>query len=76
MIEARLAVEKGSLRDQSEHWGEYRFLSLPSPGDRVMVERDGTMQYLTVICVHHAPVPLTETAPPGAQVVAKWTGAA
>lgn len=72
---ARLLVERGSLRDQSEDWGEHRFLALPSPGDRLAVQRGGENQYLTVICAHHQAVPVQGEGEPSAQVVAKWTGA-
>lgn len=75
MAQARLLVERGSLKDQSEDWGDYRFLSLPSPGDRVTVDRGGTVNYLTVICAHHAPSPAEQSErEPSATVVAKWTG--
>jgi hypothetical protein len=73
MISARLVVERGSLRDQSEDWGEYQFLQLPAPADRVTVTRGNVTEYLTVICVHHAPKASGE-AGPTAEVVAKWTG--
>ncbi len=73
MIMAQLLVERGALRDRSEDWGEFEFLALPSPGDRVKVDREEQTNYLTVICVHHAPgAPGTGAA--SAQVVAKWTG--
>jgi hypothetical protein len=76
MIEARLLVERGTLRDQSEDWGAYNFLGLPSPADRVAVHRGNETHYLTVICVHHAPVAARDGGMgPTAQVVAKWTGA-
>lgn len=77
MQDARLLVERGSLRAQSEDWGEYRFLSMPSPGDRVAVQREGQSHYLTVLSVHHQPIPVGEagTKEPIADVVAKWTGA-
>jgi len=74
MATARLLVERGSLRDQSEDWGEHDFLQLPSPGDRVAVGRGNEVHYLTVLCVHHQAVPSGAAAAPGAQVVAKWTG--
>lgn len=72
----RLIVERGSFRDQSEDWGDYDSLGLPSPGDRVTVDRDNTVNYLTVLCVHHQPVTERErsAATPTAHVVAKWTG--
>ena len=77
MVSARLLVERGSLRDRSEDWGDYRFLALPSPGDRLTVARDDKTNYLTVLCVHHQPVPGSEGEgpAPSAHVVAKWTGA-
>ena len=75
MIRAKLLVERGSLRDQSEDWGELDFAGLPSPGDRVAAPHDGQLHYLTVICVHHQPV-APGSGEPGAQVVAKWTGSA
>lgn len=73
---ARLLVERGSFRDKSEDWGIFGFASLPSPGDRITVDRDGT-QYLTVLCVHHKPVAQGDdgsSSEPAADVVAKWTG--
>jgi hypothetical protein len=74
MATARLLVERGSLRDQSEDWGEHDFLALPSPGDRIAAPRGNEVHYLTVLCVHHQAVPTGGAARPGAQVVAKWTG--
>jgi hypothetical protein len=76
MATARLLVERGTLRDQTEDWGDYDFLALPSPADRVTVERGNAVNFLTVLCVHHAPAPSGSGAQPGAQVVAKWTGQA
>ena len=74
MATARLLVERGSLRDRSEDWGEHDFLALPSPGDRIAAPRDNEMHYLTVLCVHHQAVPTGAGSAPSAQVVAKWTG--
>ena len=75
MARLRLLVERGSLQDQSEDWGELDFLSLPSPGDRISLARGNETNYLTVLCVHHQPVPAESGGAPGAYVVAKWTGA-
>lgn len=77
MALAQLLVERGSLKDLSEDWGVYRFVALPSPGDRIAVPRDGESQYLTVICVHHLPIAADAGSggEPLASVVAKWTGA-
>lgn len=78
MIEAHLLVERGAIRDTSQDWGLHAFIALPSPGDRVMVLRDGKAHYLTVLCAHHRPVSIGESAAsdekPAAEVVAKWTG--
>jgi hypothetical protein len=76
MHTARLMVEKGSLREPSQDWGTFSFVSLPSPGDRVAAAHEGMMQYLTVICVHHKPMRVGDMArgsEPSADVVAKWT---
>jgi hypothetical protein len=75
MVAAKLLVERGS-KGPSEDWGLYTFLALPSPADRVAVVRDGSENYLTVLCAHHQPSPEGSTAPPTAEVVAKWTGSA
>lgn len=78
---AKLVVERGSIRDQSQDWGDYEFLSLPSPGDRIAAYYDGTTHYLTVICVHHRPKRVDDperrdvAKSPSAEVVAKWTSA-
>ena len=79
MFAARLLVERGSIRDLSQDWGNYAFVSSPSPGDRIAARYDGTIHYLTVISVHHKPVHLDsegegDEASPSADVVAKWTG--
>lgn len=79
MFAARLLVERGSFRDSSQDWGIHAFVSSPSPGDRVAARHDGTTHYLTVISVHHKPVPVsadgkTGDDAPSADVVAKWTG--
>ncbi len=75
MVIAELLVERGSYGDKSQRWGEFRFLGLPSPGDRVAVEYEGTIHYLTVLCVHHRPVAAEKAgSDPFAHVVAKWTG--
>lgn len=81
MPDAKLLVERGSsYKDPSQDWGEFRYTSMPSPGDRLAVLRDGETHYLTVLCVHHAPVALADgsiaTDEPKASVVAKWTGSA
>ena len=75
-VSARLLVERGTLRDRSEDWGELAFLGLPSPGDRIAVEQEGKLNYLTVICVHHRPARPGGEEAVSAEVVAKWTGAA
>lgn len=79
MISAKLLVERGSIHDASQDWGEYSFVALPSPGDRIAAHYSDNMHYMTVICVHHKPVRITDAhapdnAPqPAAHVVAKWT---
>ena len=78
MVVARLLVERGSFREGSQDWGEYEFLALPSPGDRLTISRASSTDYLTVLCVHHKPRPADVAdggaSAVGADVVAKWTG--
>ena len=79
-VEAKLLVERGSYDAPSQEWGEYEFLGLPSPGDRIAARYAGDLHYLTVLCVHHRPVAMQagdsgqETGSPSAEIVAKWTG--
>lgn len=74
MPSGRLLVERGPIRNASEDWGEYAFVSLPSPGDRIAAQYAGTTHYLTVICVHHKPTTVgVNGAVPLADVVTKWT---
>ncbi|MBN9466309.1 hypothetical protein [Brevundimonas sp.] len=75
MVSARLLVERGAMKEPSQDWGIYEFLALPSPADRIAVEYEGKVQYLTVFCVHHQPVRTgSDGAAPKGDVVAKWTG--
>jgi hypothetical protein len=46
---ARFDGGKGFHSGSIEDWGNYAFVSLPSPGDRIAAEYDGTHAYLTVI---------------------------
>jgi hypothetical protein len=74
MVSCQIMVVRGKASN-SEAWGEFDFLALPSPGDRIMIEKDGAENYATVLSVHHYPVPSGEQQTPIAEVVAKWTGA-
>lgn len=78
MFSARLLVERGPARNPSQDWGCHAFVALPSPGDRIAAEHEGSTHYLTVICVHHKPKPIargevTASLEPSADVVTKWT---
>ena len=73
MIKGTISIVRGRA-STSEDWGEFEFLALPSPADRIMVERDGTEQYATVLSVHHRPVPRGGKGKPAVEIVAKWTG--
>lgn len=74
MVSCQIVVVRGKA-SSSEAWGEFDLLALPSPGDRIMIERDGAENYATVLSVHHYPVLSGEGLTPSAEVVAKWTGA-
>lgn len=77
MFIARLLVERGSIHDKSQDWGNYAFVSLPSPGDRIAAYYNDNTHHMTVICVHHRPVRTdaegSQTEGPAADVVTKWT---
>lgn len=79
MITAKLLVERGSIHEVSQDWGDYAFVALPSPGDRIAAHYNGNVHYMTVICVHHKPTPVRDengrepTGIPAAHVVTKWT---
>ncbi len=76
----RLLVERGNYDAPSQDWGEYEFLGLPSPGDRIAARYEDDTHFLTVLCVHHQPVAVQVgersggDRSPRAEVVAKWTG--
>ena len=79
MATAQLLVERGSYKSQSQDWGTFDFLALPSPGDRLAVEHEGETHFLTVLCVHHKPARIQDGDSPiigaaSAEVVAKWKG--
>ncbi|WP_170005698.1 hypothetical protein [Pseudopontixanthobacter vadosimaris] len=75
-ISGKLLVERGSYNAPSQDWGEFSFLSLPSPGDRIEAQHEGGTHFLTILCVHHRPVALGKmiSDEPRAEIVAKWTG--
>ena len=73
MITGRITVVRGKGA-VSEDWGQFDFLALPSPSDRVMVTREGHENYATVLSVHHYPTPAGSAGEPSVEVVAQWTG--
>jgi len=76
-VSGKLLVERGSYDAPSQDWGDFDFLGLPSPGDRIAALYDGSTHYLTVLCVHHRPVAVGKSdnqGSPKAEIVAKWTG--
>lgn len=74
MVSCQLIVVRGK-GGESEDWGAFDFLALPSHGDRIMVEKDAKENFATVLSVHHYPSAAGGSAEPTAEVVAKWTGA-
>lgn len=73
MICGNLIMVRGT-GNESENWGEYEFLALPSPADRVMVVREDSENYATVLSVHHYPRTVGSSEKARIEVVAKWTG--
>lgn len=80
MLGLRLLVQKGSVDSATQDWGVLNFVASPSPGDRIAVEHDSKIHYLTVLSVHHKPVSVHSISgseasdTPEADVVAIWTG--
>lgn len=73
MICGKIVMVRGK-ESVSEDWGEYEFLGLPSPGDRIMVKKEGAENYATVLAVHHYPCISGSGDKPSAEIVAQWTG--
>ena len=73
MISSKLVMVRGKS-GVSEEWGEFQFLALPSPGDRIIVSREEIENYGTVLAVHHYPSVCGSNEEPRAEIVAKWTG--
>lgn len=77
-ISGKLLVERGAYNAPSQDWGEFKFLGLPSPGDRIEAQHEGGTHFLTILCVHHRPVAIAAADAasdvPRAEIVAKWTG--
>lgn len=76
----KLLVERGNYDAPSQDWGNYEFMALPSPGDRIAAHYEGQLHYLTVLCAHHKPIAMSDSdrsrefGSPKADIVAKWTG--
>ncbi len=73
MISGKIILVRGK-ESVSEDWGEFEFVSSPSPGDRIMVQRESIENYATVLAVHHYPKIAGSGETPSAEIVAKWTG--
>lgn len=75
MVVGKLIMVRGKPSN-SEEWGEFDFLSLPSSGDRIVMSREGAENYATVLAVHHYPTVRGDCDTPSAEIVATWTGSA
>lgn len=79
-VRCKLLVERGNYDAPSQDWGDYEFIDLPSPGDRIAAQYEDELHYLTVLCAHHRPIAMAcgdrsrELGNPHADIVAKWTG--
>lgn len=75
MVVSKLIMVHGKSGN-SEEWGEFDFVSVPSPADRIVMRREGAENYATVLAVHHYPIVRGSGDNPIAEIVATWTGLA
>lgn len=57
MITAHLVVNGAPEPGDNKLWGEFTFVALPRPGERIEVAHDGFMERLLIESVQHRPAP-------------------
>lgn len=57
MIVAQLIVDGAPDPEDNAPWGEFAFVALPRPGERIEVPHDGFIERLRIESVQHRPVP-------------------
>ena len=79
LIVAQLIVDGAPDSGENGLWGQFSFVALPRPGERIEVAHDGFMERLLIESVQHRPAPhpppATQTArgiEAQALVFARW----
>jgi hypothetical protein len=57
MIVAQLIVDGAPDAADNRLWGQFSFVALPRPGERIEVAHDGFMERLRIESVQHRPAP-------------------
>jgi hypothetical protein len=57
MIVAHIVVDGAPDAEDNKFWGQFSFVALPRPGERIEVAHDGFMERLLIESVQHRPMP-------------------
>lgn len=57
MIVAHIVVDGAPDPEDNKLWGQYSFVALPRPGERIEVPYDGFMERLLIESIQHRPAP-------------------
>lgn len=57
MIVAFIVVDGAPDPEDNKLWGQYSFVALPRPGERIEVPHDGFMERLRIESIQHRPAP-------------------
>lgn len=57
MIVAHIVVNGAPDPEDNKIWGQYSFVALPRPGERIEVPYDGFMERLLIESIQHRPAP-------------------
>ena len=55
MIVAHIVVDGAPDPEDNKLWGQYSFVALPRPGERIEVPHDGFMERLRIESIQHRP---------------------
>jgi len=57
VIVAHIVVDGAPDPEDNKLWGQYSFVALPRPGERIEVPYDGFMERLLIESIQHRPAP-------------------
>ena len=57
MIVAHIVVNGAPDPEDNKLWGQYSFVALPRPGERIEIPYDGFMERLLIESIQHRPAP-------------------